>query len=143
MMTSIRVMVMIVNKLRTELNKILKSIHPNITVDGKSKSRVYFEDAPDTVPFPYIVYNLPQSFTIDDQENFNLDIDVWDNNEITTALETLSQSIWDELNRYYHIDENMQFTTYRINRMTIQDDDPRIRRRTLMFNIRYYDRSVS
>lgn len=121
------------NKLRTELNKILKSIHP----------RVHFMKAPDAVVFPYLVYDLPQSYFDDDQEVFNLDIDVWDNKEDTTDLEVLSQSIWNILNKYYHLDENMQFTIYRLNRFTVEDDDPRIRRRTLLFNVKYYDRSVN
>lgn len=129
-------------KLRTELNKILKSIHPNIIVDGKSKSRVYFQDANDEAPFPYLVYDLPQSYFDDDLEIFNLDIDLWDNKEDTTELEILSQSIWNELNRYHFINEDMQFSVYRQNRLTIEDDDPRIRRRTLMFQLRYHDRSV-
>lgn len=130
-------------KLRTELNKILKAIHPNITVDGKSKSRVHFQYASDDTPFPYIVYDLPQSYSDEDLEIFNLDIDVWDNKTDTTEIETLSQTIWNVLNKYRHIDENMQFTIYRYNRGAIEDDDSRIRRRTLMFQIRYYDRSVS
>ena len=121
------------NKLRIELNKILKTIHP----------RVYFMKAPDTVVFPYVVYDLPQSYFDDGLEVFNLDIDVWDDKTDTTEIETLAQSIWNTLHKYYFINNDIQFTTYRINRMTIQDDDPRIRRRTLMFNIRYYDRSVS
>lgn len=129
-------------KLRSELNKILKSIHPNVTIDGRSKSRVYFQHANEDAPFPYIVYDLPQSYFDNDLEIFNLDIDVWDDKVDTTELETLSQTIWDMLNKYYHIDENMQFTIYRQNRLTIEDDDPRIRRRTLIFNIKYYDRSV-
>lgn len=121
------------NNLRTELNKILESIHP----------RVYFMEAPDKVEFPYLVYDLPQSYFNDDLEVFNLDVDVWDDKDDTTEIETLSQAIWNMFNKYYHIDENMQFSIYRANRMTIEDDDPRIRRRTLMFNIRYHDRSVN
>lgn len=120
-------------KLRTELNKILKSIHP----------RVYYMKASDTAIFPYIVYDLPQSYFEDNLEVFNLDIDIWDNNVDTTELENLAQSIWNALNKYYHIDENIQFAIYRESRHTLEDDDPRIRRRTLIFNIRYYDRGVN
>lgn len=119
-------------KLRTELSKILKEIH----------SRVYYEKAPSTAIFPYLVYDLPQSYFEDDLEVFNLDIDIWDNNTDTTEIETLAQSIWNGLDRLHHIGKNMQFSIYRQNRLTVGDDDPRIRRRTLIFSLRYYDRSV-
>ncbi|CAK7001957.1 hypothetical protein [Tissierella sp.] len=131
------------NKLRTQLNKILKSIHPNAIVQGKSKSRVHFQFPTDETPFPYIVYDLPQSYFEDDLEVFNLDVDIWDNKTDTTEIETLSQAIWNELNRYHFINNDMQFTIYRQSRLTIEDDDPRIRRRTLIFQLRYYDRSVN
>ena len=132
-------------KLRTELNKILKEIHPNVTVDGKSMSRVHFQGALDTTPFPYIVYDLPQSYLADDQETFNLDVDVWDkpSDGNTTELETLCSSIWKVLNRYYHIDDDIQFTIYRASRHTVDDDDRTIKRRLLTFNIKYHDRRVN
>lgn len=122
------------NKLRTQLNKILKSIHPT----------VFYKKAPDDAIFPYLVYDLPQSYYEDDLETFNLDIDIWDKpvEGDTEELETLSQAIWNELNSYYFINEDMQFSIHRQSRLTIEDDDPRIGRRTLIFNLRYYDRSV-
>lgn len=130
--------------LRKELNKILKSIHPNITVDGKSKSRVHYENALDDTPFPYIVYNLPNSFTNEDQDIFNLDIDIWDMPEggDTTIIETLTSKIWKHFHKLYYIDNNIQFSTYRMNKLNVEDDDKRIKRRKLIFQLRYYDREV-
>lgn len=120
-------------ELRVELNKLLKEIHP----------RVYFMKAPDTATFPYIVYDLPQSFTDDDLEVFNLDIDIWDNNTDTTEIESLANQIWKALDRLNFINDDVQFSIYRQSRHTVEDDDPRIRRRTLIFSVRYYDRSVN
>lgn len=120
-------------KLRTELNKILKEIHP----------RVFFMRASDTTVFPYIVYDLPVSFTDDDVEVFNLDIDIWDGNTDTTELEALTNTIWKALDSLYFINEDMQFSIYRQSRHTVEDDDPRIKRRTLIFSLRYYDRRVN
>lgn len=121
------------NKLRTELNKILKEIHP----------RVYYMKAPDTAIFPYLVYDLPQSYFEDNLEVFNLDVDIWDDKTDTTEIETLAQSVWNGLNSCYFINEDMQFSIHRQTRLTVEDDDPRIRRRTLIFTLRYYDRSVN
>lgn len=119
--------------LRIQLNNILKSIHP----------RVYFQVAPDTATFPYIVYDLPNSFSNEEQDIFNLDVDIWDNDSDTTEIETLSQLIWKDLHMYRHIDNNIQFSIYRMNRLALTDDDVRIRRRKLIFQVKYYDRKVN
>lgn len=121
--------------LRTQLNKILKTIHP----------RVYFQTAPDTATFPYVTYDLPNSFTNEEQDIFNLDVDIWDMpvNGDTTQIETLASSFWKSLNKYRYIDENIQFSIYKMNRLSLKDDDVRIKRRKLIFQLRYYDRKVN
>ena len=119
--------------LRKQLNVLLKAIHP----------RSYFQTAPDAALFPYVVYDLPNSFSNEEQDIFSLDVDIWDNNADTTDLETLSSAIWKGLHKYRHIDESIQFTIYKENRLSLTDDDIRIKRRKLIFQIRYYDRSVS
>lgn len=132
--------------LRTELTKILKSIHPNIIVDGKSVSRVHYQNTTGSTPFPYIVYDLPTSFYSDNVEIMNLDIDIWDDNEDTTEIEALTGDVWKILDNFYHIDENIQFTIYRQSRSKTsrlsEEEETNIKRRTLIFNIRYHDRSV-
>ena len=120
-------------KLRIELNKILKEVH----------QRVYFKSAKADTLYPYIIYDLPNSASIEDMELISLDIDVWDNNSDTTIIEDLASSIWNKLNRLQHIDENMSFSIYRATRLSLNDeDDSRLNRRLLAFNIRYYDREV-
>lgn len=117
-------------KLREELNKILKEIHP----------RVYYMKAPNKEVFPYIIYALPQSFIEDDIEIFNLDIDIWDNKTDTIELEVLGQTVWDRLDRLHCINDDLQFSIYRQSRLTVDDDDPRIKRRILIFTLRYFKR---
>lgn len=119
-------------KLRTRLNILLKTIHP----------RVHFNVAPDTTAFPYIVYDLPNSLTNEEQEVFVLDVDIWDNTTDTTAIETLAEQVWSTLHKYRYLDSDIQFSIYRMNRLTLTDDDTRIRRRKLMFEVRYFDRNL-
>lgn len=117
-------------ELRKVLNTLLRSYHP----------RVYYQSATDQAQFPYIVYNLPNSFDNEQQEVFNLDIDVWAVGADTTVIETLTGQLWKELNNYHHIDANIQFVTYRASRLTLEDDNPDIKRRKLIFELRYFDR---
>ncbi|ALY08070.1 hypothetical protein BhaS171_00014 [Bacillus phage vB_BhaS-171] len=117
--------------------EIRKALH---TFLRQYHSRVYFQSAPTTATFPYIVYDLPNSFTDEELEVFNLDIDVWDNQADTTTLETLASSLWRALDHYQYIDQQIQFVLYKENRLTVIDEDPNIKRRKLIFQMRYFDR---
>lgn len=121
-------------ELREQIQSILKTIHPTI----------YSKNSIDIVDFPYIVYSTPNSFFIGDQEVFNLDIDIWDMPEDgdTTIIETLSNEVWNKLNKLKYIDENIQFSIYRMNRMNVENEDKRIERRKLIFSLKYYDRRI-
>jgi len=131
--------------LRKQLNIILKSIHPDKVVGGKNKSRVHFQNASKDTPYIYVVYDLPNSFPNEEQEIFTLDIDIWDKpiNGDTTELEILASTIWKELNNYRYLDDDIQFSIYRSNRLPqLNDDDPAIKRRKLIFELRYFDRKL-
>lgn len=120
-------------KLRTELTKLLKLHHPT----------VYYQTAPSTAIFPYIILNLPNSFTNEEQEIFSVDVDIWDNRTDTTELETLASKLWKELNNHHHIDESIQFMIHRENRIPELDEtEIGIRRRKLIFQLRYFDRTL-
>ena len=91
-------------ELRTEMQRILKTLHP----------RVFFNVAPDNAVFPYVVFDLPNSVDSGDLENFVLDIDVWDTNTDTTTLETLIGTIDNALHRKSIVlDGKMGFVIYR------------------------------
>lgn len=117
--------------LRIELSKHLKTIHP----------RVYFQQAPAKREYPYLIYNLPNSFDNEQQEVFVLDVDVWDYTDDTTTIEDLSSAVWKALNHHYHIDENIQFSVYRATRLVLEDEDPTFKRRKLIFDLRYISRN--
>ena len=106
-------------------------------------ARVYFVNAPADPTFPHVTFSFPASYVDNDQTIFNLDVDVWGNTLDTTAIDTLSRDIWNALHRLSHIDEHQQFTIYRMNRMILDDDDPQIQRRKMIFQLRHIDRGLS
>jgi hypothetical protein len=114
----------------------------------KTKStRVYFEEAPDNATYPYVVYNLPNSISAFNREDFSLEIDVWDNVNNTTALETLVGNIdgnGDLTNptglnyKNIYVSNKLAATFYRESRLIIRDEDKRIKRRQLRYRIKTY-----
>jgi|SRR5690625_949663 len=117
-------------KLRKEIKSSLQTIC----------DRVYYQNATKK-EFPFIVYDFPNSFMDGGVEVFNLDVDVWDNKNDTTEIETLASKIWKLYNCYYHIDKFIQFRIYRDNRLPPLDEkEKNIKRRKLVFQLRYLNR---
>lgn len=98
----------------------------------------HLEQAPEGTAYPYITYNLPNSNEQEFREDFILEVNIWDKSSDTTALETLTDNVDKKINRLKYIDENMQVSFYRINRMMIPDPDPNIRRRELRYQVKTY-----
>lgn len=123
-------------EMRKSIQSFLKSKHP----------RVFFEAAPDTAVYPYLVYDLPNSFNADEStETFVLEIDGWDypSDGDTTALETLMDLIDkgnedDGLHRKVILIPGMSMVFYRENRLSLKDDDIRIRRRKYVYQIKTF-----
>lgn len=119
------------SELRTEMQRILKTLH----------SRVFFQVATDKAVKPYVVFDFPNSVDSGTLENFVLDIDVWDDNLDTTTLETLIDTIDDTLHKKsILLSDKMGIVIYRENRLTLTDDDPRIRRRKYTYQARTYQK---
>lgn len=106
-------------------------------------SRTHLANAPTGETFPYVTFNFPTNFTQGEMEIFNLDVDIWGNNPNTTEIDTIANNIWNGLNRMVHVDEKMKISIYKMNRMILDDDDPQIERRKLIFQLRYLDRGLN
>jgi len=120
-------------ELRKALKTKLKTIH----------SGVYFQIAPETARFPYLVYDIPNDS--DDGESMELvivDIDGWDSpdNGDTTALEILMSSVNASLNKSVLTTESMSVVLYLDTKLSLTDDDPRIRRRKYTYQAKLFKR---
>lgn len=118
-------------KLRTALTSILKEVHP----------KVYYEKASSKATFPYVVFNFSNSIDDGSLEQFVLDVDAWDSpiDGDTTTLETLISNIDQKLNRSSIAIDNIRATIFRDNRLVLEDDDPSIRRRKYIYQVRTYE----
>lgn len=126
-------------ELRVTLTAYLKTIHPNVTIDGKSYSRVHYEKASDKTPYPYIVFNFPNTFGDGEfMETIVVDIDGWDNSADTTALETLMAAVNTGLNKKVLTAENMAVVFYLDRKLSLTDEDKRIRRRKYVYQAKMF-----
>jgi hypothetical protein len=117
-------------ELRKAINTALKTVHP----------RVYFQAAPDDAIFPYLVYDLPNSVDDGYLEQFVLDVDGWDTTTDTTVLETLMDNMNKSLDGMTSTVDGLIMSFYLDNRLSLLDDDPRIRRRKYTYQVRTYQR---
>ncbi|EGS9998288.1 DUF3168 domain-containing protein [Clostridium perfringens] len=116
-------------ELRKLIVKLLKEVNKS----------VFYENANDKTEYPYIVYNLDNMNTVNYPRNDSiLTIDVWDRNKDTVTVETLADKIEDILNMLNKPSEKSFPTFYLEDRMSIDDEDPLIRRRQLKFKIENY-----
>ena len=135
-----------VEEIRKIIFTSLKTVH----------ARVYFESAPATIgdpdnpgtniptPFPYLVYDLPNSTDDGTLEQFVLDVDAWDS---TSGDTTIVEILIDNADKSLHrktitVDDVLAVTFYRENRLTLTDDDPNIKRRKYIYEVRTFERRI-
>lgn len=116
-----------------ELRKQLQILFKTITTN------VHYEIAPDTSPYPYLVYELSQLTYNYGKAVLQLEVNILDYGTSTTVVETLSNTLQDKLNKYYFINDKIQFSVYRRTRNTIQEEDKKIIRRRLTFEIQMHE----
>ncbi len=130
------------SQLKDLLKAYLKTIHP----------RVYYEDAPESANYPYLVFDFPNNLS--DGESVDvvvIDIDGWDvpNDGDITPLESLMALVNGNgnldnptgLDKKTLTAENMAVTFYLDNKLNLRDDDKRIRRRKYIYQARLFEGS--
>jgi len=118
----------------TELRKQLKSIL-KLSVEN-----VYYGEAPDSRRYPYVVYELGELGFSDGRTLFQMEVNVFDYGESSSAIETISDNLQEELDQYYFINEHIQFNAYRNSRQIVRESDKKIMRRRLLFEIHFHER---
>lgn len=113
--------------LRTVLQSELEKTHKN----------AYYEEAPEDTTYPYMVYELESI-----QDNFTLEINVYDKGTSTGNVEMLADAIEAHFKRFIWRDKEQIFTTYKNTRNNVQEEDKTIKRRRLLFDVYYHGKEV-
>jgi hypothetical protein len=118
--------------IRKEIQTALLNIHP----------RVYAESSPDDATFPYLTYDFQIPSNDGEYTEYGwLDLDGWDMpaDGDTTALETIMSSV-KILNKAILATADMSISIYLNSQNSLIDDDPRIKRRKYMFELKIIKR---
>ena len=104
---------------------------------------VYYEEAlrVGTNPplYPNVVFELNEVTSDDSKTVLRMELNVVDYGKIRSTVETISDNIQTLLDKYYHMDENIQFVIYKDSRQTIKEEDKLIIRRRLVFEIQLHE----
>lgn len=113
------------SELQEEIKLVLDSVH----------ARVYLQIAPVGATYPYLVFDIPNSFDYGESEVFVLDVDGWDNAEDTGVLDTLMASMDTALNKYTAEVQGSGIAVFRDTRLSIIDEDKKIKRRKYVYKL--------
>lgn len=116
-----------------ELRKALTSVFKTIT------NEVHNEYVPDTAPYPYLQYELNEILSENAKTVIDLEVNVLDYGTSTSEVETISDQLQKILHKHYFINDKIQFTCYKSTRNTVQEEDKKIRRRRLTFEIQLHE----
>ena len=115
--------------LRTELQRLLKTLTTN----------VYYEGNQDPAVYPRLVFDLSEVSYEYGKTLYQLEINIIDYGTSTRVVEDLADNVQSALNKYYFIDNEIQFAVYRGLRQKVEEDDKLIIRRRLLFEIQLHE----
>lgn len=115
--------------LRTELQRVLKTLTTNVYYEGNQDSNIY----------PRIVFELNEVSSEYGMTLYQLEINVFDYGTSTKNTENLADTIQSELHKYYFINNEIQFTAYKGLRQSVIEDDKQIIRRRLLFELHLHE----
>lgn len=89
---------------------------------------------------PYIVYTLETISAADDMETMELEVNCVDYGKDTGPCESLADQVEMLFDRWYYIDADIQFSTYRNRRQPVTEEDRQIIRRRILIEIHFTER---
>lgn len=112
-------------ELSQQIRIFLKTLHP----------RVYWEIAPETAVYPYLVYDFQLYPDGEGGELCTLSIDGWDKtlNGDTTALETLMSKV-KTIDKKVIATDNLAVVFFNENMLSVSDPDVTLRHRSYNYN---------
>jgi len=115
--------------LRTELQTLFKTMTSN----------VYYEEADPDAAYPYLVFELSELTSNFGKTVMQLEVNILDYGQDSSIVETLADTVQERLNKYFCINGIIEFTVYKGLRQTIKEEDKKIIRRRLLFEVQLHE----
>lgn len=115
---------------RTAVTTILKTCCAN----------VYYDHAKANAEFPYAVFSTFERSRTDGTVSAEIDVNVIDYGDDTEQCEAISDAVQDALDHAQYTDANIYFVSYQETRKPVQEEDKKVIRRRLTFDVRLYER---
>ena len=115
--------------LRTELQRLFKTLTTN----------VYYEGNQDPAVYPRLVFDLNEVSYDSGKTLCQLEVNVIGYGTSTRSIEDLADTAQSTLNKYYFMNNEIQFTVYRGLRQKVEEEDKLIIRRRLLFEIQLHE----
>ena len=116
-------------ELREELTRIFKTLI----------EEVHYEVVPESSPYPYLSYKLDEIRSEYGKSFIIAEVNILDYGTETRIVEALADKIQERLHKYYFINDKIQFSSYKLVRNIVEEEDKKIRRRRLTFEIQLFE----
>ena len=117
---------------------LIRAINTKLNESGYN---VFYNEKPKEIDYPFVIFNMRNTNKLENREDIFLDVDIWTKNQVQVFV--MTKTIDDLLQRYKYIDNNLQFSIYKINQLNnLADEDKTIKRNQLKYIIKKYERNV-
>jgi hypothetical protein len=117
----------------TELRKILNGLFETLITE------VHYDTVDDDAPYPHLQYEVREILYNDGKTVIDLEINIFDYGTGSRVIEELADDLQDLLHKYHFINDKIQFTCYKSTRNIVEEEDKKIRRRRLTFEIQLHE----
>lgn len=115
--------------LRREIQRYLKTVTPN----------VYYEKADESGKYPHIVFELSELSHNDGKTILQLETNVIGYGSDTGQIEDIADGVQTIFHNYHFINDEIQFSTYKNRRETVKEEDKKIIRRRILFEVHLHE----
>ena len=122
--------------LREELRKTLASVLAGAEIEAE----IYYTRAPKNHPGKYLIYTLEEVTREDGRITIELEINCHDYGMDTEACENMADVITGSLDHTVTLTEDIEFHVYANRRNNVTEEDEKVIRRRLTFDLYLYER---
>lgn len=100
----------------------------------------FYEEAPKEATYPYKVFSTKRFSESDGRQQYNLEVNVWDQHPYYSRAESMMDELEQKLHRCNHITDRFLIRIFKGQRQNMPDADKTIKRVREQFEMHVFDR---